>query len=90
VNTLSEAIDEFVEQGFTATFEAHDVVIRGFERFEGISDPDDMSIVYAMETKSGMRGTLADAFGVYANPVISAFVDEVAIAATSEQPRTRR
>jgi hypothetical protein len=95
MNTLSGAINEFVDQGFTEhfgvrgdrlrglesgmTFAAHEVVIRGFERFEGVSDPDDMSIVYAIETLSGMRGTLADAFGVYSNPVISAFVNGVAI-----------
>jgi hypothetical protein len=95
VNTLSKAIDDFAEQGFTEhfgvrgrrlrgldsgeSFEAHEVVIRGFERFEGVSDPDDMSIVYAMETLTGMRGTLTDAFGVYSSPVISAFVHDVAI-----------
>ena len=95
MNTLSEAIDDFVEQGFTehfgvrgrhlrgldsgGSFGAHDVVIRAFERFEGASNPDDMSIVYAIETRTGLRGTLTDAFGVYANPVISAFVDDVAM-----------
>ena len=95
ISTLSEAIDEFARQGFTehfgvrgtqlrgldsgAVFEAQDVLIRGFERFEGVSDPDDMSIVYAIESRSGVRGTLADAFGVYSNPVISAFVDKIAV-----------
>ena len=95
MNTLSTAIAAFVDQGFIehfgvrgdrlrdlesgTTFAAHDVVIRGFERFEGVSDPDDMSIVYAMETRSGVRGTLTDAFGVYSNPVISAFVNHVVI-----------
>lgn len=95
MSTLSEAIDELVHQGFTehfgvrghqlrgfesgATFEANEVVIRGFDRFEGVSDPDDMAIVYMIESLSGMRGTLADAFGVYSNPVVSAFVNNVAI-----------
>jgi hypothetical protein len=95
VKTLSEAIDDFAEQGFTehfgvrgrrlrgldsgGSFDAHEVVICGFERFEGVSDPDDMSIVYAIETLTGMRGTLTDAFGVYSSPEISAFVDDVAI-----------
>jgi hypothetical protein len=95
MSTLSAAIDDFADQGFTehfgvrgrrlrgldsgVTFEAHEVVICDFERFEGVSDPDDMSIVYAIETRTGMRGTLTDAFGVYSNPVISAFVNDVAI-----------
>ena len=96
MNTLSDAIDEFADQGFTehfgvrgrrlrgldngGSFEAHEVVIRGFERFEGVSDPDDMCIVYAVETLTGLRGTLTDAFGVYSSPVISAFVNDVAMA----------
>jgi len=59
-------------------FDAHEVVIRGFDRFEGVSDPDDEEIVYAIETITGLRGTLADAFGVYASPVIGAFMGRVA------------
>jgi hypothetical protein len=51
-------------------FEPRDVVIRGYYRFEGVSDPDDMAIVYAIETRSGTRGILVDAFGVYADPMI--------------------
>ena len=43
-------------------------MIREFHRVEGVSDPDDMAIVYAIESKSGVRGTFADAFGVYADP----------------------
>ena len=108
MNTLSEAIDELVDRGFTehfgvrgrrlrgldsgVNFEAHEVVVRGFERFEGVSDPDDMSIVYAIETLTGMRGTLTDAFGVYSSPVISAFMNDVAIEGRAVKPEhnTRR
>ena len=59
------------------SFDAKEVVIRGFDRFEGVSDPDDEEIVYAIETVTGLRGTLTDAFGVYASPVIGAFMDRV-------------
>jgi hypothetical protein len=38
-----------------------------------------MSIIYALETVSGIRGTLADAFGVYADPFVGAFVRDVAV-----------
>jgi hypothetical protein len=47
-------------------------------RFEGVSDPDDMSVLYALETRNGIHGTLADAFGVYADPGVGAFMKEVA------------
>ncbi|PWU17713.1 MAG: phosphoribosylpyrophosphate synthetase [Candidatus Rokuibacteriota bacterium] len=93
--TLLGAIDALVAEGFTEHFgvrghqlcgfesgvclEPSDVVIRGFSRFEGVSDPGDMSIVYAIEGRDGLRGTLVDAFGVYSDPIVSAFVQEVSI-----------
>src|SRR5688572_9451418 len=33
-----------------------------FYRFEGVSNPDDMSILYAIETSDGRKGTLVDAY----------------------------
>ena len=93
--TLACAIDGLTRRGFTAnfgvvgsglralesgkTFRAEEVIIHEYHRFEGVSDPDDMSIVYAIESQDGTRGTLVDAFGVYSDPVISAFVHEVPI-----------
>ena len=52
------------------TFSADQVVILEEHRFEGVSDPDDMAILYGLETRGGLRGTLADAFGVYADPLV--------------------
>jgi hypothetical protein len=63
------------------TFAPGEVTIVENYRFEGESDPDDMSIVYAIETRSGLRGTLIDAFGVYADPRVGAFLRNVTRAA---------
>jgi len=63
------------------TFTAGEVAIVENYRFEGESDPDDMSIVYAIETRSGVRGTLTDAFGAYADPRVGAFLRNVTRAA---------
>ena len=38
-----------------------------------------MAIVYTIETRTGVRGTLVDACGVYSNPAINEFVARVAI-----------
>ena len=38
-------------------------------RFEGESNPDDSCVVYAISSHSGMKGTLVDSFGVYAEYV---------------------
>jgi DNA-binding PadR family transcriptional regulator len=50
-----------------------------FYRFEGITDPDDMSILYAVETSDGRKGTLIDAYGSYADEETGAFMQEVDI-----------
>lgn len=101
MNTLSEALESLVRRGFTEhfgvrgdqlrgfesgrTFGANDVTIREYDRFEGVSDPDDMAIVYAIESSSGTRGTLVDAFGVYSNPAISAYLGRVRFAGTRHE-----
>ena len=94
--TLAGAIDQLARRGFTQslsvtgnrlrvveTFRPEDVVIREYRRFEGVSDPDDMSIVYAIEALGGTRGTLVDAYGVYSDPDISMFLSTVPIRGTS-------
>lgn len=89
------AIEELRRRGFTSafqlvgdrlrapesgkTFRPDDVTIRDYRRFEGVSDPDDMSIVYALEADDGTRGILIDAFGVYADPALGAFLAGVRV-----------
>jgi hypothetical protein len=100
VRTLSSAIERLVDRGFTAhfgvvgdrlrafdtgkTFRPQELIIREFQRFEGVSDPDDMAIVYAIESTDGTRGSLVDAFGTYASPTVSAFLRDVPIQRTVE------
>jgi hypothetical protein len=59
-------------------FTAAQVTVAEYYRFEGVSDPDDMAILYAIETWTGVRGTIADAFGVYADPSVGGFMQAVA------------
>ena len=93
VATLAGALDDLAARGFTEhftaaggrlrglesarTFAADQVVIAGYHRFEGASDPGDMAIVYAIEARGGLRGTLVDAFGVYADPGVGALVRQI-------------
>ncbi len=58
-------------------YQPGDVRINSFYRFEGESDPADSSILYAIETNTGEKGTLTDAYGVYNDALISAFIKEV-------------
>jgi hypothetical protein len=54
-----------------------DVRIVNFYRFEGVSDPGDMMVLYVIETKDGQKGTLADAYGPYASEEVSKFITKV-------------
>ena len=73
------ADDELREFGSGETFRTNELRICDSFRFEGVADPGDMAIVYTIETRTGVRGTLVDACGVYSNPAISEFVARGAI-----------
>ena len=89
--TLADAIEELTRRGFTEHFEVVGRALRALESGKAfraeellrVSDPDDMSIVYAIESHTGTRGILVDAFGVYSNPMVSAFLKDVPIYRTA-------
>ncbi|MCC6953172.1 MAG: hypothetical protein IT290_03550 [Deltaproteobacteria bacterium] len=62
-------------------FQASQIEITGIFRFEGESNPSDMSVIYALEgtTFSGKlrRGILVDAYGAYATPRLGDFLESV-------------
>lgn len=58
-------------------FQADEVKVLHFYRFEGNSDPEDNAILYAIETISGERGTLVDAFGPSADSLVTLFMQSV-------------
>ena len=60
-------------------YKAKDIISVNFYRYEGISDPDDMSIIYAIETADGQKGTLVDAYGRYSDEETGAFMQDVEI-----------
>jgi len=51
-----------------------DISVANYYRFEGPSDPDDMAILYAIETSDGRKGTLIDAYGRYACEEVGDFM----------------
>lgn len=78
-DTVSEAVSELKQRGYTVDFNLkgnalecegkilnpNDFEIAEFYRFEGNSDPGDEAVVYAIESRTGMKGVLVNAFGVY-------------------------
>jgi hypothetical protein len=60
-------------------YKPEDLLIVNFYRYEGISDPEDNSILYVIETRDGAKGTLVDAYGAYSDPLIEKFMKQVKI-----------
>lgn len=91
--TLSECIQTASDRGYTENFRINsrglttedeksvyspqEIRITNFYRFEGNSNPDDCSILYLIETDDRKKGTLIDAYGVYADSLISNFIRQV-------------
>jgi hypothetical protein len=86
MKVLDKAVEKGYEHSFRVTeqglkcvdndrvYEPGEVTVPNFFRFEGISDPDDMSIVYEIETSDGCKGTLIDAYGVYSDSRVGKFM----------------
>jgi len=88
-DNLVEATNDLMKRGYTENLSlegdtiddkdkniqmtADDFEIDEFYRFEGPSNPSDMSIVYAVTSeKYKLKGVLVNAFGTYANNSSSA------------------
>ncbi|MGG6230670.1 phosphoribosylpyrophosphate synthetase [Tenacibaculum sp. SDUM215027] len=94
-DTLSEALKDLQERGFTLDFNLRENEIESkntnevyspevFEivemyRFEGMSSVDDNSVIYAIETIKGTKGVLVDAYGVYANSLSPEMIQKLKI-----------
>jgi hypothetical protein len=100
--TLAATLEDLRRRGFAQSFEpaggglrlaeggriyaASELRIVEHHRFEGASDPGDMSVAYALETADGRRGVLVDAYGTYADPAIGEVLRDVADRAERRRP----
>jgi hypothetical protein len=94
-STLSEAVNDLQRRGYTDDLVAggHCLVCQSrdrslnpeefeideFHRFEGMTDPDDQSIVYAISSKDGrIKGLLINAYGPDASSMTQEMVRKLA------------
>lgn len=97
--TLSEAVNDLQHRGFKLDFNLlndgladnegrflspDDFEIVEFYRFEGQSDPGDMSIVYGIESKDGLRGVLVNGYGMSGDGATTHLIEKLKVA----QPQT--
>ena len=80
--TLTEAIRELKKRGYVHDFNIHpewiecpplklkfgpnEFHIDEVHRFEGMTDPDDSAVLYAVNSWAEVKGLIVDAYGVYA------------------------
>jgi len=93
MKTLVASLNNLVQKGYTEDYKVNDtglqalktekvyqpdqVKVVDFYRFEGTSDPADESILYAIETNDGSKGTLVDAYGPSSDTKVTAFMQKV-------------
>ncbi|MEO6521404.1 MAG: phosphoribosylpyrophosphate synthetase [Mucilaginibacter sp.] len=93
--TVTQALSNLKDRGYTDEFDFKDQYLfcneKGIQfnpqelkitevyRFEGASDPEDSSVVYAIESASGLKGVLIDAYGVYADERKTAFINSLSM-----------
>ncbi len=93
LKSLTELINKHVKEGYTHNFRAtengllcqeteelfqpEEVKIANFYRFEGMTNPEDNSILYIIETSNGLKGTLVDAYGAYSDAETNEFIKAV-------------
>lgn len=58
-------------------YQPADINVINFFRFEGQSDPNDNTILYVIETVDGLKGTIVDAYGPYADLKLAEFMTKV-------------
>ena len=93
--TLSQATKDLGRRGFKAQFDfrdgkcldlasgkafaARELAIVEYHRFEGMSDPGDTSIVFAIEADDKTKGTLIMNYGAKTDLNVFDFMDKVRI-----------
>lgn len=95
-DTLSQAMTALREEGYVEDFNlladrlecrdgAFKIFSRDFEvdryfRFEGMSDPGDSSILYAITSpKYGLKGQLVNGYGIYSDEIANDMVEKLKI-----------
>jgi len=58
-------------------FEPSEVILMEIYRFEGMSNPADNSILYAVKTRTGEKGIVIDSYGADGSKITSDFMNKV-------------
>ena len=96
MNTLSEVLNQLKKEGYTTDFNledncltCHGNLLKIFPeefkvdkhyRFEGMSDPGDEAIVYAISSdKHNLKGTMVNGYGTSSNPLTDKMINALQV-----------
>lgn len=90
MTSLSKVMNDLKSQGYASDFvfrdnkfhemesgkeyDAREVIIVEDYRFEGITNPDDMSILYAVKMADGTKGTISAPYGANYDVELNDFI----------------
>jgi hypothetical protein len=93
--TLSQAMNALKERGYNSDFNLHPEWIEfvpmnlklgpaqfhvdEVHRFEGMTNPDDSAVLYAISTPQGVKGLLVDAYGAYSESLSSEMIKRLKV-----------
>ena len=94
MTTLSQVLNNLRAEGYTEDFNLKadclvcggnllelrpdDFTVDRHYRFEGMSDPDDEAIVYAISSeKYGLKGVVVNGYGIYDDPDVSEMIKKL-------------
>lgn len=79
IHDFSVVEEKLICKETNESFNPDEVLIEKVYRFEGDSDPEDMAVIYGIESRNGTKGILLDAYGTYADPDVAEFIKKVPI-----------
>lgn len=94
-DTLSQAMTALNQKGYVHDFNLHPEWIEcaplkkkfapeqfhvdEVHRFEGMTNPDDSSVLFAISSSDGVKGLLVDAYGMYADSLSPMMIQKLTI-----------
>lgn len=100
MTTVTEVLDNLKKEGYSVDFNLkdnclvcngnsleiypEDFIVDKHYRFEGITDPADEAVVYAISSKKhGLKGTLINGYGIYSNRLVDEMVKALNVSGDS-------
>ncbi|MBR9921210.1 MAG: phosphoribosylpyrophosphate synthetase [Bacteroidetes bacterium] len=70
---------KFIHRETKKEYKASDLGITEYHRFEGMSNPGDSSVVFALIASDGQKGVLTTSYGTYSDPELMNTLEKVKI-----------